>query len=221
MSERLSRNIQLRSASLVSLVLAVGFLASPVSANGALSEEELVPPTAAKNIPEDNFAIASATKTFIDEPESSVNDATKIDAQPNEIIPGFKELTKGIAHYDQNEFESASEAFVQAIQRNPNHSVFHHWLGKAHGRIAENVFLPTSKMKYAKMTGQSFKKSVELDAANKDALLDLITFLAQAPEFLGGSTDTARTRARELLALDPSYSQEVLELFAEEGIAPP
>ena len=127
-------------------------------------------------------------------------------------------MQAGIALYEADKFKEASDAMYEAVQAEPSNSIYHHWLGKAYGRIAENSSNPLTQMKYAKLTGKTFRNAVALDEGNHEAVFDLITFLVKAPGFLGGDDAHAQELARTLIEQDPSYRDPVLELFEEEAL---
>ena len=92
----------------------------------------------------------------------------------------------GIAAYERGHYKEAVGNFKRAMQSAPDTSFLHHWLGKCYGRIAENVNW-FKAMSYAKKTLKQFRKAVELDVNNREALRDLINYLETAPAFLGGN----------------------------------
>ena len=108
-----------------------------------------------------------------------------------------RHVNAGIAAYHNGNYKSAVESFVNAIQAAPQDSSLHYWLGKCYGRIAarSNWF---AAMSYAKKTLKQFRKAVELDANNYDALRDLINFLDTAPGFLGGNKQEAKHLGQQL-----------------------
>lgn len=103
----------------------------------------------------------------------------------------------GIAAYQDGNYKLAMQSFVRAIQADPQNSYLHHWLGKCYGRLAErgNWF---KSMSYARKTLKQFRKAVELDENNFEALRDLIDYLETAPGFLGGNRQEAKQLGRRL-----------------------
>ena len=100
-------------------------------------------------------------------------------------------LNAGIAAYETGHYKKAVRNFKRAIQSAPDTSFLHHWLGKCYGRIAENGNW-LKAMSYAKKTLKQFRKAVELDVNNREALRDLIDYLETAPVFLGGDKREAK-----------------------------
>ena len=106
----------------------------------------------------------------------------------------------GIRAYHDENYKSAAASFRDAIKIAPQDSSLHHWLGKCYGRIAENGNWFTA-LSYAKKTLGQFRKAVQLDANNYEALRDLIDYLETAPGFMGGNEQEAqrlRLRLEEL-----------------------
>ena len=106
-------------------------------------------------------------------------------------------IDAGIRAYEAGNYASAAASFREAIKSAPQDATLHHWLGKSYGRIAEqgNWFTAFS---YAKKTLKQFRKAVQLDADNYEALRDLADYLEQAPGFMGGSRQEAQ-RLRQRL----------------------
>ena len=100
-------------------------------------------------------------------------------------------VNAGIAAYETGQYKEAVKNFKRAVQSAPDTSFLHHWLGKCYGRIAENVNW-FKAMSYAKKTLEQFRKAVELDMNNREALRDLIDYLDTAPIFLGGNKREAK-----------------------------
>ena len=107
----------------------------------------------------------------------------------------------GQAAYEREDYEAAARHFEEAVQARPRDSSLHHWLGKSYGRIADDSGW-LKAMSYAKKTVAAFRKAVELDAANPAALRDLISYLEQAPGFLGGDKQEAKALKARLAALE-------------------
>ena len=112
-------------------------------------------------------------------------------------------LDQGIALFEKEDYKPARAIFEELVERQPENSNFHLWLGRCYGRIAEKTDW-LNAMSMAKKTRKAFEKSVELDANNIDALEDLMEYYQDAPGFLGGS----KKKAREI--------QERLERLAGE-----
>ncbi len=106
----------------------------------------------------------------------------------------------GIAAYQENRYREAAKSFKEALRQAPDDSSLHHWLGKSYGRIAENGNW-LQAMSYSKKTLRQFRRAVELDGANRDALRDLADYLEKAPRFLGGDKKEADALLRRLAAM--------------------
>ena len=116
--------------------------------------------------------------------------------------------------YEADKYRAAQALLEQAIVLKPTDSEYHRWLGKSYGRIAEGSILLTA-FYYATKARKSFETAVALDAHNTLAMRDLLEFYVEAPGIMGGGMDKARPLARRLLAIDPSFSDEVKELLTE------
>lgn len=106
----------------------------------------------------------------------------------------------GIRAYHDEDYKSAVASFRNAIKVAPQDSSLHHWLGKCYGRIAENSNWFTA-LSYAKKTLRQFRKAVQLDANNYEALRDLVDYLETAPRFMGGNRKEARQLRQRLEVL--------------------
>lgn len=111
------------------------------------------------------------------------------------------EPAAGMAAYEREDYEAAARHFEAAVQARPQDSNLHHWLGKSYGRIADDSGW-IKAMSYAKKTVAAFRMAVELDDANPAALRDLISYLEQAPGFLGGDKKEAEALKARLAALE-------------------
>jgi len=97
---------------------------------------------------------------------------------------------KGKREYLNAEFEAAIETFKSAVSQVPESSVYHHWLGKSYGRLAENAGI-FAAYGLSQKTREQFELAVKLDNRNREAILDLIKFYQRAPVFLGGGQEKA------------------------------
>lgn len=114
-------------------------------------------------------------------------------------------IDAGMRAYHEGNYKSAAASFRKAIEAAPQDSSLHHWLGKCYGRIAENGNWFTA-LSHAGKTLKQFRKAVELDTDNYEALRDLIDYLETAPGFMGGNRLEARQLRQRLEALH--YARE-------------
>jgi tetratricopeptide (TPR) repeat protein len=121
----------------------------------------------------------------------------------------------GKAWFMLAEYKRAQEAFEKAVERRPDDSSYHHWLGKAFGRRAETSSPFTAPL-LASKARKSFEKAVELDGRNNEAVNDLFTYYLEAPGFLGGGLDKATALAERIQALDKAEYHYALAQIAEK-----
>jgi tetratricopeptide (TPR) repeat protein len=121
--------------------------------------------------------------------------------------PGFADdtaehhFTRGVMLYERGEYEAAVDAFEQAIKDGPSRSRYHHWLGKAYGRVAEQSGW-FQAFGLAHRTRLAFERAVELDENNREAIEDLMAFYKEAPAFVGGSPEKAESLRALLAGID-------------------
>lgn len=108
---------------------------------------------------------------------------------------------KGVNLYQQSKYAEAKKALEKAVHLAPDVSSYHHWLGKAYGRMAENSG-PFRAISLSRRALEKLETAVELDEDNIDAMRDLMEFYRQAPAFLGGSRKKAEELARRIKALE-------------------
>lgn len=102
----------------------------------------------------------------------------------------------------QYKADDAVRWLEKAVGANDSSSEYHLWLGRAYGTQAEHASL-FKRPSLAERTKAEFERALALDPQNSDARVDLITYLVEAPGFLGGSHDRAKAMARELRTLNP------------------
>jgi len=115
----------------------------------------------------------------------------------------------------QNNADNAVRWLEKAVELNDSSSEYHLWLGRATGTKAEHASV-FKRLSLAERTKAEFERALALDSLNIDARVDLITYLTQAPGFLGGSHDRAKAMAKELRTLNP-YRGALAEATIAEG----
>ena len=98
-------------------------------------------------------------------------------------------------------WEEAVEAGQKAVRDAPESSTAHRLLGQALGQKAIRASL-FSQIGLAKKCRAEFETAVALDPTDPEARVDLVTYYANAPGFLGGSLNKAREQVRILNDLD-------------------
>lgn len=111
------------------------------------------------------------------------------------------------------EFKKATEALEKAFAAEPNNSDYAMWLGRAYGRRAETSN-PLFALGNASKARQYFERATELNPHNIEALNDLLEFQLEAPGFMGGGLDKAKTTIGRISQVDPSeghWAQSTLD----------
>jgi tetratricopeptide (TPR) repeat protein len=110
----------------------------------------------------------------------------------------------GRSSFEIHDFSKAISSFERAVQIEPQNSDYHDWLGRACGRKAEensHSNMPAA-LPLARRARHEFEVAVQLDAGNIKAQRDLIAFIANAPDALGGGEERALEQIRALSAVD-------------------
>jgi tetratricopeptide (TPR) repeat protein len=95
--------------------------------------------------------------------------------------------------------EAAVKDGRRAVERDPQRSEYHRWLGRAYGAQADRThsFFTARKVK------GEFEEAIRLDPANIPARRDAMEFYLEAPWIVGGGHDKARDQAKAIGAIDP------------------
>jgi tetratricopeptide (TPR) repeat protein len=114
----------------------------------------------------------------------------------------------------QNDPGKAAPFFEQAVKLEPGSSTYHDWLGRAYGRQAQRAN-PLRQAGLARATRREFERAVDLDPNNLDAREDVIEYYLEAPGFLGGSVDKARSEAAAIAQRNPRRGHLAYARLAE------
>jgi len=126
-------------------------------------------------------------------------------------------LLRGKCLYGLERYREATEALEAAVRLSPLSSEAHLWLGRAYGRRAETSSFVTAPG-LASRARQHFERSVQLDPNNKEAVGDLFEYYLEAPGFLGGGRDKARTLAEKYRDADPAeYHYRLAQLALKKN----
>lgn len=104
---------------------------------------------------------------------------------------------------DENNFDSATDYFEEAVDANGKIAEYHLWLGDTYGTIAQNANMLKQGMLAPKMKSE-WEKAVSIDPTLIDARQSLIQFYLQAPSFMGGSIEKAKEMANEIIKIKPA-----------------
>jgi cytochrome c-type biogenesis protein CcmH/NrfG len=109
----------------------------------------------------------------------------------------------GRNYYMTGDYKKSTDALEKAIALDPENSDYAMWLGRAYGRRAE-MSNPFSAMGHASKARQYFEHSVALNPRNIDALNDLLEYYMDAPGFMGGGMEKAKTVVARITQVDPA-----------------
>jgi tetratricopeptide (TPR) repeat protein len=115
--------------------------------------------------------------------------------------PGSDRFESGLELYRGDDFEASIKAFEEAVEQAPRVAKYHHWLGKAYGRLAQRSNWLQAPVLARKAKG-AFEKAVELDPRDAAALRDLMSYYEEAPGVLGGDKSKAKAIRNRLSTLD-------------------
>jgi len=101
----------------------------------------------------------------------------------------------------RNNPDKAVKFFEQAVNAAPDVSPYHHRLGDAYGRAAQEASIFRA-LGLARKCLAAFKRAVELDPGNLDARYSLFTFYLGAPRIIGGGTGRAAAEAAAIKERD-------------------
>ena len=136
-------------------------------------------------------------------------------ATPDSTRDAASNLLIGKSLYMKGDFKKASESFERAVQLEPTKGEYYHWLGRAYGRRAESSSFVTAPG-YASKARQNFEKAVQLNPRDAEAVNDLFEYYKEAPGFLGGGLDKAKTLLSEIKDIDPAEYHFAMAQIAEK-----
>ncbi len=171
-------------AKVISALVALCLTVAPTTALSAATNPALSSARAALKDGHANDAIAALQKIIA----TNANDA----AAHNLLCR---------VEYQEKRWDDASHECEKAVQLQPNNSQFHDWLGRVTGAQAEHAS-KFSAFGLAKKVHKEFETAVKLDPHNVDALNHLGEFAIQAPGFLGGGMDKAKSVRQQLQPLN-------------------
>ena len=126
----------------------------------------------------------------------------------------------GRALYEENELPRAVEWLERATTLDPSSSSASYWLGRAYGEQAIHGNL-VARARLAGRIRRAFERALELDPDNSDARIGLLEFYLQAPSFMGGSFEKARSLTDDLRRPSvPGASGEGAPRRASEAAGP-
>lgn len=114
------------------------------------------------------------------------------------------------------QWSAASSECQQAVNLNGQNSMYHLWLGRTLGEMADRGSF-VSAYSLAKRARSEFEQAAKLDPRNAEALADLGEFYSSAPGIVGGGTDKAASVAAQLDRVDPARAHELRAAIAQEN----
>jgi tetratricopeptide (TPR) repeat protein len=102
----------------------------------------------------------------------------------------------------RNDPGKAVTFYEAAVNAAPKNSLYHHRLGDAYGRSAQQASIFRA-LGLARKCLAAFQRAVALDPANVAARYSLFTFYRSAPGIIGGGAEKAATEAAAIKKLDP------------------
>ncbi len=118
-------------------------------------------------------------------------------------------------YYQEERWNDAISECKTAVELAPSESEYHLWLGRAYGEKARSIG-SVKAYGLAKNVGEEFKRAVQLDSGNVDALSDLGEFYIAAPGIVGGGKKNAQAVAQALEQYDPAQAYELEGSLAEK-----
>lgn len=107
----------------------------------------------------------------------------------------------GRSFYELRDYNRAIPSLERATQLAPDRSEYFDWYGRACGRRAQEVN-PFSAFSLARRTHRAFQTAVRLAPTNVEAQRDLISYLLNAPGFLGGGEQESLKQIQALSVVD-------------------
>src|SRR6266481_2541046 len=104
-------------------------------------------------------------------------------------------------YYESQQYDAAIASAEKSVALEPQHSVYHEWLGRVYGEKADHASM-FSALSLAKKARKEFERAVQLDQNNFSAHQALIEFDCSAPSIAGGGEDKAGPEIARLAALD-------------------
>jgi tetratricopeptide (TPR) repeat protein len=135
---------------------------------------------------------------------------------PAGALPRPPEVAQINAQLAAGELDAAIKQAEAWVEREPQSSVAHLWLGRVYGRqaIEANVF---TKLSWAGKCREAWETAIKLDPANIDARFDLLGFYLAAPGIAGGGRDKAEATLPEIDALHASFGELARGQIAASG----
>jgi tetratricopeptide (TPR) repeat protein len=132
----------------------------------------------------------------------------EVQSNPNNAA-AYNQLAR--VYFQLEHWDSAVKMADKSVALEPRNSFYHHWLGRALGRKAENanLFSAFAAFGLARKARAEFERAVALDNDNVSARADLAEYYIEAPAFLGGDKNKARQQAEAVAAHDQGLASYI------------
>ena len=121
--------------------------------------------------------------------------------------------------FERQRYDQAISWLERAVQLDSRNSDYHHWLGRAYGRQAQQE--GGTGLFIARKVKTHLERAVELNPDNIAARFDLIEYYLQAPRFLGGDPAKATAQAAEIAKRDAAAGREARQRCEQEAHSTP
>ncbi len=150
------------------------------------------------------------------EVESAV--AAKLASEPNNADALLASIDLILLEGNLKRFDDAVKLAELCIQHHPKNSACHESLGNVLGATAEQGDMMAVVGSLGTIR-DSFKTAIQLDPANYDAAVSLMSFYLEVPGFMGGSTSSAKKLIRSTAKTNPEIAkllQAKFDLYDED-----
>jgi tetratricopeptide (TPR) repeat protein len=120
----------------------------------------------------------------------------------------------GRCYFEIRDVDNAISHAERAVALRPENSMYQQWLGRDYAAKADR----DKSLFTARKVKKHFERAVALDPANISARRDLEEFCMDAPWFVGGSNDEARSQVDAIARMDPVEGHLARAAFDEQAL---
>ncbi len=132
--------------------------------------------------------------------------AAKLESEPNNADALLASIDLILLEGNLKRFDDAVKLAEQCIQHHPKNSECHESLGNVLGAKAEKGDMMAVVGSLGTIR-DSFKTAIELDPANYNAAVSLLSFYLEVPGLMGGSTSSAKKLIRATEKTNPEVAK--------------